>query len=179
MIPTDPVGRTDICFSPNSLLLGVLNSFLRCVRHLCRCWCPPFSAGHVAFLFICLRGVSLLVSALFSWRCNISIHSPNSLPLRRVSQFFLKMCPSFLSLLVSAHFRWPCSIDFFTFVSQFRCLRCWCPPFSAGHAAFLIHLFPMWFVYFGFPGSVPALLASALLPFPAFLFICLPGDLGF
>ena len=43
---------------PNSLLLGVLNSFLRCVRPLCHCWCPPFSAGHVAFLFICLPGLS-------------------------------------------------------------------------------------------------------------------------
>ena len=35
----------------------------------------------------------------------------------------------------------------------------------------------MWFVYFCFPGSVPALLASALFPFPALLFTCLPGDL--
>ena len=60
------------------------------------------------------------------------------------------MCPPFLSRLVSAHFRWPCSIS--------------------------ILLFSMWLVYFCFPGSVPALLASALFPFPAFLFICLPGD---
>ena len=66
-------------FSPNSLLLGVLNSFLRCVRLLCHCWCPPFSAGHVAFLFICLPGLSLLVSALFRWPCRNSIHlSPRS-----------------------------------------------------------------------------------------------------
>ena len=60
-------------YSPNSLLLGVLNSFLRCVRPLCHCWCPPFSAGHVAFLFICLPGLSVLVSALFRWPCSISI----------------------------------------------------------------------------------------------------------
>ena len=52
-------------FSPSSLLLGVLNSFLRCVRPLCHCWCPPISTGHVAFLFICLPGLSLLVCALF------------------------------------------------------------------------------------------------------------------
>ena len=32
----------------------VLNSFLRCVRPFCHCWCLPFSAGHAAFLFICL-----------------------------------------------------------------------------------------------------------------------------
>ena len=30
-------------FSPTSLLLGVLNSFLRCVRPLCHCWCPSIS----------------------------------------------------------------------------------------------------------------------------------------
>ena len=35
-------------FSPNSLLLGVLNSFLRCVRPLCHCWCPPISTGSLA-----------------------------------------------------------------------------------------------------------------------------------
>ena len=40
------------------------------------------------------------MSALFRWGCSISIHSPNSLPLRRVCHFFLKMCPPFLSLLV-------------------------------------------------------------------------------
>ena len=60
--------------SPNSLLLGVLNSFLRCVRPLCHCWCPPISTGHVAFLFACLPGLSLVVSALFRWPCSISIH---------------------------------------------------------------------------------------------------------
>ena len=83
--------------SPNSSLLGVLNSFLRCVRPLChcscppfsaghveisqvcRCWCPPFSAGHVAFLFICLPGLSLVASALFRWPCSVSMHlSPRS-----------------------------------------------------------------------------------------------------
>ena len=141
----------------------------------------PFFAGHVGFLFICLPGLSLLVSALFRWPC--------------------------LSLVVSALFRWPCSVSIHlsprsdSFVSQV--CRWWCPPFSAGHVAFLficlpglsllasalfrwpcsvsinlspINLFPMWFVYFCFPGSVPALLASALFPLPAFLFICLPGD---
>ena len=45
-------------FSPTSLLLGVLNSFLRCVRPLCHCWCLPWNAGHLSFQ-------SLLVSALF------------------------------------------------------------------------------------------------------------------
>ena len=32
-------------FSPSSLLLGFLNSFLRCVRPLCHCWCPPISTA--------------------------------------------------------------------------------------------------------------------------------------
>ena len=69
MPPQFEVSRIDV--SPNSLLLG--NSFLRCVRPFCHCRCPPFSAGHEAFLFVCLPG------------------------------------------------------DFFTFVSQVRCLHCWCP----------------------------------------------------
>ena len=52
---------------------------VRCVRPLCQWWCPPISAGHVAFLFICLPGLPLLVSALFCWPCSISIHvSPRS-----------------------------------------------------------------------------------------------------
>ena len=69
--------------------ISILNYFLiRCVRPFCHCWCPPFSAGHAPFLFICLPG------------------------------------------------------DFFTLVSQVRCLLCWCPPLSAGHAACCIHLSP-------------------------------------
>ena len=53
-----------ICsFFPKQFTVGVLNSFLRCVRPLCHCWCPPFSAGDAAFLFICLPGLSLVVSA--------------------------------------------------------------------------------------------------------------------
>ena len=44
-----------------------------------RSWCPPFSVGHVAFLFTCLPGLSLLVSALFRWPRSISVHfSPRS-----------------------------------------------------------------------------------------------------
>ena len=95
--------------SPNSLLLGVLNSFLRCVRPLCQCWCPPFSAGHVAFLFICLPGLSLLVSALFSaghvailFICNTSIHlfprsvtggvRPFPLAMQRFYSFVSQVC---------------------------------------------------------------------------------------
>ena len=65
--------------SPKSVTAGVrpcplaMQHFYSCVSQACHWWCPPFSAGHVAFLFICLRGLSLLVSALFRWRCNISI----------------------------------------------------------------------------------------------------------
>ena len=37
--------------------LGRHFSFFRCVRPFCHCcWCPPFSAGHAEFLFICLPG---------------------------------------------------------------------------------------------------------------------------
>ena len=44
------------------------------VSQVCHCWCPPFSGGDAAFLFICFPGLSLLVSALFRWACSISIH---------------------------------------------------------------------------------------------------------
>ena len=83
---------------------------------------------------------------------------------------------------MSALFRWPCSSisihlsprrflyfclpGFWTFVSQVRCLRCWCLPFSAGHAAFLficlLRCLSCDFFTFVSPGSVPALLVSAL-----------------
>ena len=111
-----------VSISPNSLLLGVLNSFLRCVRPLCRCWCPPFSAGHVALLYICLPGLSLLVSALFRWPCSISIHLfPRSVT-GGVRPFPLAMQ------------------HFYSFVSQV--CHWWCPPFSACHVAFLFICFP-------------------------------------
>ena len=31
-----------------------MQHFYSFVFQVCHCWCPPFSAGHVAFLFICL-----------------------------------------------------------------------------------------------------------------------------
>ena len=41
--------RSNFSFhSPNSSLLGVLNSFLTRVRPFCHCCCPPFSAGDAA-----------------------------------------------------------------------------------------------------------------------------------
>ena len=69
-----------IHLSPRSVTVGVrpfplaMQHFYSFVFRVCHCWCPPFSAGHAVFLFICLPGLSLLVSALFRWRCNISIH---------------------------------------------------------------------------------------------------------
>ena len=95
--------------SPRSVTGGVRLSPLAM-----RCWCPPFSVGHVAFLFICLPGLSLLVSPF----C----------PPFSAGHAFLFICLPGLSLLPSALFRWPCS-------------RCWCPPFSVAHAASLSALF--------------------------------------
>ena len=190
---------------------------------------PLATVGHVAFLFMCLPGASLLVSTLFRWRCNIFIHlSPRSVtagacpfPLAMqhfysfVSQVCHWWCPPFplatqhvvsafsagnvaflfvclpgLSLLVSALFRWPCSISihftggvrpfplamqhFYSRVSQV--CHWWCPPFSAGHAAFLFICRP------GLSLVVSALFrwASSIsihfsLPCPLFVFlVCLP-----
>ena len=127
-----------------------MQHFYSFVSQVCHWWCPPFSAGHAAFLFICLPGLSLVVSALFRWPCSISIHG--------------------LSLLVSALFRWPCSISThlsprlpslvvsgpchvaflficlpglsplahvaFLFIVSQAC-HCWCPPSSAGDATLL------------------------------------------
>ena len=172
-------------FPPSSLLLGVLNSFLRCVRPLCHCWCPPIDTGHAAFLFICLPCLSLLVSG-------ISIHLPG------------------LLLVVSALGRWPCGVSIHlsprsatgvarpfplatqhphSFVSQV--CHCWCPPFSAGDATFLFVCLPGLFIclpglsllvsaLFRWPCSISVHLSHRLVtggvrPFLLFLFICLPG----
>ena len=48
-----------IHLSPRSVTVA----FYSFVSQVCRCWCPPFSVGHVAFLFACLPGLLLLVSA--------------------------------------------------------------------------------------------------------------------
>ena len=79
------------------------------------------STGHVAFLFICLPGLSLVVSALFRWpgvrpflqAMQHSIHLPPRSVNGGVRPFllFLLICLPGLSLLVSALFRWPCSIS--------------------------------------------------------------------
>ena len=39
--------------------------FYSCVSQVCHWWCPPFSAGREAFLFICLPGLSLLPMQYF------------------------------------------------------------------------------------------------------------------
>ena len=114
-------------FSPNSLLLGFLNSFSRRVRPLsqvCHWWCPPFSAGRVAFLFICLPGLSLLamhhfysfVPQVCHLRCPpFSAGDATFLficfPGVTANVAFLFICLPSLSLVVSALFCWPCSIS--------------------------------------------------------------------
>ena len=143
--------------SPNSLLLGVLNSFLRCVRPFCHCCCPPFSAGHAALLFICLPG------AFFTFVSQI----------RRLHCW----CPPFSAGHAALLFIClPC--DFFTFVSQVRCLHCWCPPFSAGRAAFLFICLPGDVLFLSLISVLMCL--HCCLPLSAghaaFLFVCLPCD---
>ena len=106
---------------------------------------PPFSAGDATFLFICLPGLSLVVSAVFRWLCSISIHlSPRSI-------------------------RWPCSIS--THLSPRSVaagVRChwWCPPFSCWPCSISIHLSPR---------SVTAGVRPFPLAHVALLCICLPG----
>ena len=172
-------------------------AFFSFVSQACHWCCHPclhgfysvrhFSAGHVAFLFICLAGLSLLGSALFRWPCSISIHlSPRLCHCPRCPPFsvghvaFLFICLPGLSLVVSALFRWPCSISIhlsprsvtappfscnaaFLFVSQV--CHCWCPPFSSA----MQHFYSL----------VSQVCHCWCPPFSAghvaFLFICFPG----
>ena len=113
------------------MVSALFRCFYSFVSQVCYCWCPPFSVGHVAFLFICLPGLSLPV-----------------------------FCLPGLSLLVSALF----VQHFYSLVSQV--CHCWYPPFSAGHAAFLLICFP------GLSLVLPPFSAGHV----AFLFICLPCD---
>ena len=62
----------------------------RFVSQVCN-WCPPFSAGDATFLFFCLPGLSLVVSALFRWPCSISIHLPRRSVAAGVRPFPLAM----------------------------------------------------------------------------------------
>ena len=80
---------------------------------VCYCW-YPFSMGHVAVLFICLPSLLLVISALFRWSCNVSIHLFPSFIIANPSisaghMIFLCIYFAGLLLLVSALLRWPCS----------------------------------------------------------------------
>ena len=92
---------------PCPLAMKHFYSFVSQVRY---CWCPPFSVGHVAFLFICLPGVSLLVSALFRRQCSISIHlSPSSVtagvrPFPSAMQHFCSLVSHVISFFLSFRF---------------------------------------------------------------------------
>ena len=163
-------------------------SFVSQVRH---CWC------HVAFLFICLSGLSLVVSALCRWPCSISILlSPRSVAGVSLSighEAFLFICLPGPSLLV------PCSISihlsfrsvtggvrpfplgmqhFCSFVSRV-CHWC-CRPFLLFLFICLPCLSLLISALFRWPCSIsihlpPRLVTGGVRPFPLFLFICLPG----
>ena len=125
------------CFSPNSLLWGVLNSFFRCVRPFCHCWCPPSSAGHAAFLSSIHLSVSRVISLRLSPRFGACTAGVRPFPL--ATQHFYSFVSHVISFLLSPGFGafsaghaavlficLPCA--FLTFASQVRCLHCWCPP---------------------------------------------------
>ena len=140
-----------IHLSPRSVTAGVrpfplpMQHFYSYVSQVCHWWCPPFSAGRVAFLFICLPDLSLLVSALFysfvsqichCWRAFLFTCLPGLSLL--VSALFRWprnssiMCFPGLSLQVSAFFRWPCIIS----------VRLSPRSVAAGHVAFLFFCLP-------------------------------------
>ena len=89
-----------ISFSPNSLLLGVLNALKN--GRLDAGWSGRVPGWLVSHFFS-------FVSHFFSLSPRLGARSRVSGRLVShflafVSQFFLKMCPPFVSLLVSAHF---------------------------------------------------------------------------
>ena len=156
--------------SPRSVT-GVVRPFPLAMQHfysfasqVCHCWCPPFSAADATFLFVCLPGLSLVVSALF--RCFYSFvshvcHAPRSISIHlsprpvtggvRPFPLFLFICsqvchcwcPPFSVGLVAFLFiclpglSLPVSAGHAAFLFISQVCHCWCPPLSIGHAAFL------------------------------------------
>ena len=155
--------------------------------------CPPFSADD-SFLFICLPGLPLLVSALFRrmqhfysfvsqvCHCWCPPFSAGDAP-------FLFICLPGLSLLVSALFCWPYSISIrlspspallVTFL--FVCLPCLSLVVSALFRCFYSFVPHALLVsaLFRWPCSIsihlsPRLVTGGVRPFSLFLFICLLG----
>ena len=145
-VPCNPLLAT-LCLPALTPFLLAMQHFYSFVSQVCHCsgWpcsiCIRLSPRSVAagsalfrwpFLFICLPGLSLLVSAPFRWRCSISIHvSPRSvtggarpfpLAVQRFYSCVAQVCHwrcrpfsaySFfpMSLLVSALFHSPCRIS--------------------------------------------------------------------
>ena len=177
------LSTVSIHLSPMSVTAGVspfrlaMQHFYSFVTQACHWWCPPLSVGHAAFLFICLPGLSLVVSALFRrprsvtgrWPCSISIHVSPGLSLL-MSALFGKQCsiPIHLSpRSVTACVRPSAMQHFYSLVSRsvivgarpfplamqhfysfvFQVCHCWRPPFSAGHAAFLFICLPCDFFF--------------------------------
>ena len=154
-----------ICLRGLSLLVSALFRW-RCnisihVSQACHWWCPPFSAGisilasprsvagvsfsigHEAFLFICLPGPLLLVSALFRWPCSISIHLSSRSVTAGVSPFPLAMLQFYSFVFQVCHcmsdlFRWPCSISIHLFPVSVTAAALFRWPCSIS-----IHLSPM------------------------------------
>ena len=120
------------------------------VRWPCsRCWCPPFSVGHVAFPFICVLGLSL--------RC-----PPFAVGHSFVAQVCHSWCPPFS--VGHAAFQ-----HFYSFVSQV--CHCWCLPFSAGDATFLFICFPGLLLVLPLFSVGHVAFLFIRLPFDFFLFV--------
>ena len=120
---------------PSSISIH-LQHFYSLVSQVCHWWCPPFSADHVACLFICLPGLSaghvaFLCMCLPVCRCWCP---PFSAGHEHFYSFVSQVCPAGVRpfLLALQHF--------YSFVSEV--CHCWCPPFSAGHVPFLCICLP-------------------------------------
>ena len=96
---------------------------------------PLFAAGHVAFLFFCLPGLSLVCPCLLAMKHFYSFVFQVRHCWCHVA--FLFICLSGLSLVVSALCRWPCSISILLSPRSVAGVS-----LSIGHEAFLFICLP-------------------------------------
>ena len=166
-----------------------MQHFYSSVSQVCHWWCPPFSVGHVAFLFICLPGLSLPVSAghaaFLSPRSVTAGVRPCPLAMLHFYSCAPQDChwwcprPCSISILLSPRSVTGVSLSFGHEAFLFICLP---GPSLLVPCSISIHLsfrsvtggvrpFPLGMQHFY---SFVSRVCHWCCPFPLFLFICLP-----
>ena len=163
---------------------------IQCVSQVCRCWCPPFSVGQVAILFICLPCYIGVLHSFLRWvrplcHCWCPPFSAGHVAFLRICSCwclpgdatFLFICLPGLSLVflfICLPGLWWClPFSAGDVACPFIACHCCCPPFSLGHVAFLCICLPNLSLVSAVSGGVRPFSAGHV----AFLFICLRGVL--